>query len=205
MASVDLNQYKAASFDDAVALQLPVDANLSLVPVGPWILEEPDLVAKMAAWRGAAMAMFFAQFESTPSKTLGYLRGASLGQANRLLFMIVEDGQIVGHLGFSNVTSETAELDNVMRGMRSENPLVMQLAINALVDWGFGALGLNSVILKVSSINARAIALYERCGFTVTSSVGLRRVERDGEVVLTECTDTEADADQRSLTMTRLR
>jgi len=205
MASVDLNQYKAACFDGAVALQLPVDANLALVPVGPWILDEPDLVAKMAAWRGASMAMFFAQFESTPAKTLGYLRGASIGQANRLLFVIVEDGQIVGHVGFSNVSAETAELDNVMRGIRSENPLVMQLAINTLVEWGFGTLGLSSVTLKVSSINTRAIALYERCGFVVTASIGLRAVERDGELVLTECSDAEADADQRSLTMTRVR
>jgi len=205
MASVDLNQYKAPSFDEALAMQLLVDANLSLVPVGPWILDEPDLVSKMAAWRGASMSMFFAQFESTPAKTMGYLRGASVGQANRLLFVIVEDGQVVGHVGFSNAEAKTAELDNVMRGIRSENPLVMQLAINSLVDWGFGVLGLTSVTLKVSSINTRAMALYERCGFTVTSSVGLRRVERDGEVVLTECADSEADVEQRSVTMTRLR
>ncbi|MFM7030187.1 MAG: GNAT family N-acetyltransferase [Micrococcales bacterium] len=200
-----MNEYKVADFAAATALGLQVAEDVSLVPVGPWILSETELVARMASWRGAAMEMFFAQFESTPEKTLGYLKAASIGQANRLLFVIVESGVITGHVGFSNVSDQTAELDNVMRGIRTERSSVMQLAINRLVDWGFDELGLSNVTLKVSSINDRAIALYERCGFVVTSSVGLRRVERDGETVLTECADSAANAPQRSLTMTRFR
>lgn len=199
---MDLGQFKFASRTESVAAGIPIDEELALVPVGLWILDDDELIASMAEWRQGAMEMFFARFDSTAAKTRAYLERASLGEPGRLLFLITNGSTVVGHVGISGATDDTAELDNVMLNPGVQSKGVMGRAINALQPWCRSVLGLSSLTLKVASENARAIALYERCGFSVTSSSALRRVVSDGLVVLTECADADADVDERSITMT---
>lgn len=202
MASVNLSKYKSSNFDAAKRMAVVSGPDLLLVPIGPWILDEPDLIASMAAWRQASMNMFFARFDSTPAKTRNYLESASIGQANRLLFVILEDDTVVGHIGISNSSESSAELDNVMRGVRSDNRQMMQQATETLAEWVKTELGLRQLTLKVSSLNERAIVLYERCGFSLTSSSALKRTESEDLVQLVECADADATVAERCNTMT---
>jgi len=55
-------------------------------------------------------------------------------------------------------------------------------AMNALVDYGFGELGLQRVGLHVSPGNERAIRSYEKCGFTQEGRMRSYR-RRRGEIV----------------------
>ena len=198
-----LNRFKPSSFAEATAAGLEIEPGLALIPVGSWILNEDALIAQMAEWRQQSMAMFFAQFDSTAAKTRQYLTNASLGQDNRLLFMISDHDVLVGHIGISNATDETAEIDNVMRGIKHRSSQVMAKSLNRLSEWCFEELGLDWLTLKVSSINDRAIALYEACGFVVTESRALKLVETPELTQLTECDDSESNVEQRCLIMTR--
>jgi RimJ/RimL family protein N-acetyltransferase len=201
MASVDLSKYKVADFERAKQLSLEVSPLVQLIPIGTWILNDHELIDSMASWRQQSMNMFFAQFESTGEKTRNYLEKASIAQSNRLLFVIFESGAVVGHLGISNANDVSAELDNVMRGVRAETPQLMQLAIQRILSWSKTELGLVEVSLKVISGNQRAIELYERCGFTISKSSALKSVISGSDVTLVECADWESNVSSRSQTM----
>lgn len=203
MASVDLSKFKVVDFEVAKQFALEVSPNVQLIPVGPWILNEPELIDSMASWRQQSMGMFFAQFDSTTEKTRNYLVKASIAQTNRLLFVIFESGKAVGHLGISNATDSSAELDNVMRGIRAETPQLMQLAIELILSWAQTDLGLVEVSLKVISDNQRAIELYARCGFKLAITSALKKVTRGSDVTLVECADLESNVNSRSQTMTK--
>jgi ribosomal protein S18 acetylase RimI-like enzyme len=54
--------------------------------------------------------------------------------------------------------------------------------MNALIDYGFGELGLHRIGLHVSPGNERAIKSYEKCGFTHEGRMRSYR-RRRGEIV----------------------
>lgn len=163
-----------------------------LVPVGPWVLLKPELVRAMSEWRARSMQSFHIRFESTPSKTEQYLRDFSLGQNDRLLFMIEVDGDFLGHIGLANVTADDAEIDNVMRGVRGDPPELMEISARTLIEWAFCELGLKQLYLQVLSDNERAKDLYGRLGFVTTERHPLRIERRSDSTALVRCAKSEA-------------
>lgn len=179
-----------------------ISAEVSLVPVGSWILNDKNLIRQMSEWRGRSMRAFHIQFDSTPGKTEGYLKDFSLGQDNRLLFMIEVSGNFAGHIGLAGITEDTAEVDNVMRGFTNTYPGLMEASGCALADWSFSQLGLDTLFLRVLSDNHKAKALYERLGFVTTERNPLRLEEGVESFALVRCSEREATVTFTSNVMT---
>ncbi|MDD2818510.1 MAG: GNAT family N-acetyltransferase [Candidatus Nanopelagicales bacterium] len=163
-----------------------------LVPVGSWILADETLIEAMASWRARTMEMFLAQFESTPAKTANYLQQFSIGLEQRILFMIESDGIFLGHIGLANIHPDTAEIDNVMRGINSGPRGLMSASERSLAEWAFVTLDLSSLYLRVLSNNTLAKRLYERDGFVTTESLPLRRESAVDGTVLVPCSQDQA-------------
>jgi RimJ/RimL family protein N-acetyltransferase len=194
---VELSSLKKSKLEDARELALPVvsagELIGRLVPVGDWILGDETTIQTISEWRARFMRMFLAQFKSTPEKTEEYLRICSLGQDDRLLYMVEVKDQFVGHIGIANCTPQDAELDNLMRGGKSGPPDLMIESERTLINWCFRVLKLESIYLRILSYNFPAATLHESIGFVVQQTSPLKR-EGDAQFSqLIECEASDAN------------
>lgn len=154
-----------------------------LVPVGEWLLDDPQKIALISAWRERAKRMFLTQFDSTPERTHGYVRDALIAREDRLMFLLYDDAErFVGHLGVVNVDGTSGELDNFMRGAEGGDPRLVYLAELALLDWCFSGLGLEHSDVQVLSYNWMVTSLHEEVGFAPVQVQSLRKREEGGVV-----------------------
>lgn len=193
-----VSKLKTGNISEAKAMSLPVltreGVTVSLVPIGSWILTEEQIINLMATWRQEAMKMFLAQFESTYERTRGYLENAAISERDRLLFLVLQGDEAIGHIGFSNIHDEKAELDNVMKAGRLAFPDLMFKVSTAIIDWAFRALDLRNIHLQVTSHNESAQKLYSRLGFKTENRLPLR-LELQGDLTLhVPCAPEESDA-----------
>lgn len=137
---------------------------VSLVPVGSWILRKENLIGELVSWRSRYSRSFFAEVPATSSSMRSYLRKYAIGDTSRILFLILQDGTLSGHIGLANISRASAELDNVVRG-RQTYPGMMHEVVEFLKTWAREELGLSVIYLRVKADNKAAIALYCRSGF----------------------------------------
>ncbi len=179
---------KVGSFNEALSVALPINNSKNiqigkLVPVGNWILSDEEKIQNICDWRQKAMHMFLSQFESTYDRSLAYIKNLSIGQADRILFLIYDDNnRFVGHIGMANIENSSGELDNVMRGVAGGDPRLMYYSEVTLLDWCFRYLYFNCSSLRVLSYNCKAIALYKEVGYVISEQIHLRKREQDGVV-----------------------
>ncbi len=179
---------KRDSVEDSLKVAIDIeDATGSriglLQPVGEWILNKPDQVDLIKTWRQRAMKMFFVQFESTHERTLTYLKDLSIGQDNRLFFMIRDvEERVIGHIGISNANRKSVELDNIMRGVQGGDPRLIYQAEVSLLAWCFNTLGIEYVEARVASYNWMAASLHQEIGFTIFENQPLRKYEENGVI-----------------------
>ena len=177
---------KCSSFEGAKNCALPILNNKnvkigSLLPVGPWILQDREKVQDICDWRHKAMRFFLTQFESTYARTHDYLKNLSIGQEGRMFFLIYdEDEEFIGHIGVSNVDGRTGELDNLMRGKSGGNPQLIYFAEKTLLEWAFSILGLQHMSLQILSFNVLTMKLHSEFGFEITGKFPLMISEKDG-------------------------
>lgn len=186
-----LSEYKRNSLVAAQEFALPVpnDAGVlaQLVPIGPWILSHDALISDISSWRQRAMKMYLHQFVATPENTRKYLKDQSIGEQTRLLFLLQYNSEFIGHIGIANVTDDSAELDNLMRGKPGGPRDLMVLCEAALIDWCMTRLSLKRIYLRVLSTNVLAKEIHKQLGFTLLRQAPvLRQVEGD-RVELREC------------------
>jgi RimJ/RimL family protein N-acetyltransferase len=157
----------------------------TLEPVGWGDVNAEDSVRLLAQWREAAATAFPAVFPVTLEGTRRWLVKQLLETPDRMLFWVVAgDGRKIGHVGLFRFDYEArhVEIDNIVRGVPTVLPGVMEAAVRTLLDWTFSTFQVNDIFLRVFSDNPRAIRLYGRCGFFETQRVPLERVE-EGDVV----------------------
>lgn len=169
----------------ALAVQQHGRTIARLVPVTWRDAQRDDSIGLLARWREAANAFFPSQFPVTVAGTQRWLVQQVLELPERLLFWIRDnDGTRLGHLGLFrfDFSKPSVEIDNVVRGVDRTLPGLMTASMEALLHWSVETLGMQEIYLRVLSDNARALRLYERCGFREALRVPLVRQE-EGPVV----------------------
>lgn len=187
------------------SLELSEFANVRLTPVGPWILDQSDIVDSMTNWRAQFASNYFARFPPSTESMRAYLAKKKVSSTDAILFVIEEeDARILGHLGLKNVTPHVAEVDSVIKNPESRVPRVMECALDRLMTWSQSELGIEELSLEVISHNERARSLYERLGFSVVEERSLRRVTR-GDFVEHQCVSpAESDVLYTCIVMRRI-
>lgn len=91
-------------------------------------------------------------------------------------FAIVKkaDDQLIGFCAFHyvNIIHQRAELYIYIGEEENRGKGYGEDALNALLQYGFGTLNFNSIMLRVFSSNQKAIKCYEKVGFNI---MGIRR------------------------------
>lgn len=190
-----LQSYKHIDFKDSLKASIELGNATSLIPVGNWILSEREILESLTTWRSANMSYFFSRFEATVKSTSDYLAKYSISESNRIMFLVMYESEILGHLGLSNVHGDYGEIDNVMKSPKWEdlnNAPSMRDCLNRLLEWSHSKLRVRHFGLKVLSSNTRAIKLYSNLGFSISKSLGVTEDPKSewGSLVLTE--DAEA-------------
>lgn len=144
---------------------------------------DPATIAALTAWRNANREAFLTQFEATEARTANWLAKVVVPSRDRILFLIIDaDDKLVGNVGFANLTEESAELDNVLRGEASRYPRIAKAAVQSLLTWAFADLGLKSIYLNVFANNDKAIGLYRALGFLPREERRLSVLQSEHEI-----------------------
>ena len=75
-----------------------------------------------------------------------------------------ETGAFIGTIEFMDIQDGSAELGIAITASMQDKGYGTE-AVRAMVDYGMGTLSLRRIFLKVFPDNARAIRVYEKCGF----------------------------------------
>ena len=100
----------------------------------------------------------------TKEEELEFIRNQKLMQPFTYSMMEKSTGEFIGNTGFMNVKDGEAELGIVITYAK-QNAGYGAEAIGSLLIYGWNNLPINRVYLEVYIDNARAIHLYEKCGF----------------------------------------
>ena len=159
---------RARSYLEAERRALLVGKGTILVPAGKWLLQEREMLNLMLKWRSQNMEAFFARFTPSLDSLANYLIKGPIGDEARILFLVIQQNKLVGHLGLANVRDFHAELDNVLKSdlwCQDPSSATMRDCVESLLMWAKERLALEHVSLQVVSSNWRAIRLYEAVGF----------------------------------------
>lgn len=155
--------------------KIPISEKTVLLRV---IDDSDENIELLTKWRNQFWDAFPEKFTATVSGTKKWLKEQVFEKDDRILFMILLNNQKIGHIGTYRYDKDrnSAEIDNVVRAVRSDTPGVMEKVTNHLIVWLLNDLGLDKVRLKVFSDNYKAINLYERCGMLTVGMIPLKRV-----------------------------
>lgn len=190
----DLNAMKKETFCEALMFSLDVvdetDKKIaSLVPIGNWALRDSELLKKFTAWRQLFMRFFLTQFQASEKKTQSYLKNFSIEQNNRILFAIFMEKALVGHIGLSNVSRSTAELDNIIRGQSGGHKDLIYFSEKALLEWAFDNINVSTIYAQVMSKNFMALSLHERFLFKSKNRRSLRKIVSQASIAFEVCNE----------------
>jgi RimJ/RimL family protein N-acetyltransferase len=99
---------------------------------------------------------------------------ANLSKEHSYSIIDFENDELIGNCGFLDIDhlNQTAEVGLFIGNKNYWNKGFGSEALTLLLDYGFKALNLNNIMLRVYSFNKRAIKSYEKVGFKI---IGNRR------------------------------
>ena len=208
--NMKLNTIKFSSIEQAVENSIPITSLQNgeivahLIPVGKWILNRTKVLMSIAEWRNKYMRYYLTQFNADLENATNYIQSKIHSNSSAIFFMIADgEYKILGHIGFSNITSTTAELDNILLGEASSVRNLMQDIENQSINWIRDFLGLEKIFLKVLSYNFLAIELHEMCGFQVEDRLPIRKVHNFKQSRYEPCLFEESNLDFQCLIMSK--
>ena len=114
-----------------------------------------------------------------------------------------EKNELIGNCGFLDVDylNQTAETGLFIGNKNYWNQGYGSEALTLLLDYGFKALNLNNIMLKVYAFNKRAIKSYEKVGFKVIGKrrKGLRRGKETYDIIFMDILEKEFYENNRLL------
>lgn len=192
--------------DELYTRAIPLPSNGGyLLPVCELHASDSQLIANLSKWREENSDSFPSQFTVTLEGTQKWLRHNVLDVEDRLLFLVTDaQGYHIGHLGLANALNDnmTAEIDNVVRGVKDRAPGIMSVAMEALLNWAEDFLAPKEIYLRVFSDNQHAIDFYTRLNFVSDKELPLRKhVEGNAVRFLDREANDTAPADKSFLRM----
>lgn len=149
---------------------------LRAVPTKSQFLDAQD-IDYLTEWRNRHTTAFLTEFHAIPDQTARWLSETVHTDRSRILFMIENGaGQRVGYMGIACIDWKRSyvEADAIVSGGGTMRGL-MSAALQTLLYWARGSLGLETVAVRVLSDNP-ALAFYRKLGFEEIKRVPLRRV-----------------------------
>lgn len=205
-----LNTVKFNSIEQAVENSISITSSQNgevvahLIPVGNWILSRTKVLMSVAEWRNKYMRFYLTQFDADLENATNYILSKINPNSSAIFFMIADQQfKMIGHIGFSNIFSGTAELDNVLLGEVSPVRNLMQDVENQSIKWIVDFLDLEKIYLKVLSYNFLAIDLHQMCGFSIEDRLPIRKVHYFNQRRYEPCLIEESNLEFQCLIMSK--
>jgi RimJ/RimL family protein N-acetyltransferase len=159
---------------DSELIKIPTDDIEILLKV---VDKSEENIKLLTEWRNKFWDAFPEKFMATFSGTMKWLEKQVYEKDDRILFLIILNGEKIGHIGTYryNFKENSAEIDNVVRAIRKNHPGLMEKVTKFLINWMLQELQLTKIQLKVFSDNFKAINLYERCGMKTIGVIPLKK------------------------------
>jgi len=142
--------------------------------------DEQGVISLLTKWRRMFAKFFLTQFVLSNERTERWLNQIVLPSRDRILFLVcTSDHKAIGNFGLCNVNSESAELDNLIRGEKGGDPQLIYYSELSLLKWLFLDLGVKTACLHIFSNNSKTISLHEKVGFVVTQEYKLWEQKTD--------------------------
>jgi len=140
-------------------------------------LNDPEVTRNLVMYSGVISAVTEKSILENLSKTHTYS------------IIDIESNNLIGNCGYMNIDNlnQTADAGIFIGDKNYWNRGYGTEALSLLADYGFKALNLHNIFLKVYSFNKRAIRSYEKVGFKI---IGIRResllrdLERHDEIYM---------------------
>lgn len=155
-----------------------------LVPIARLHQYDENIITLLTKWRSEAKT-FHTTFKASNKRTEIWLRKSLLEVPDRILFLVINRfGVPIGHMGFADSLNKegTLELDNVIRGVKRQDPGLMTQATISLLEWAKQNFQPKGFKLRTLDDNEHAIQFYYKIGFRIHSKQGLRRIQRESEI-----------------------
>lgn len=149
--------------------------NISFVRLSETLL--PDYMAMVNDIERVARFIGDRREPFTEAQEKGWVRQKLAEEAVLFSMLEKETGAFIGNIEFMDVTDGAAELGIAITASMQEKGYGTE-AIHAILAYGWDQLGLSRIYLKAFPFNARAIHVYEKCGF--------RQYDRTDEKVFME-------------------
>lgn len=154
-----------------------------LKPVDTLLASDSDIITKLTRWRKMFMKYFLTQFHATEERTKLWIQRVVIKDDTRLLFLILDEiEKPIGNFGVCNISSESAELDNLIRGERGGDPKLVYFSELFLMNWIYRNLNVDRIFLHVFSTNTRTISLHSSIGFNISRGYSLIKHVSNKEV-----------------------
>lgn len=189
--------YKGIPLSEEVSIAIQEKGELKgfLIPVGiDYKKRYPEFVDLICKWREENPVGFVNRFKGSREKTENWIDNVLLPRKDRILFFVsTTKGELIGHLGYSNFDFEnqSAEIDNVVRGIKDAEKGMMTKAMQTILLWGKKRLELKNIFLRVLDDNEHAIAFYQNLKFKEIGLVPLFRIEHDDMIEWVELEEHE--------------
>lgn len=164
-----------------------------LHPIGSAFFPDESLIDKMKEWRNRAGMFFRSQFKATAECTKTWLSEVVVPASNRILFIIYVDNVPVGHFGLCNINSNSAELDNAIRGEFGGGANLFVAVERSLIEIAFNELDVKEVHARVFSNNFLAMRMHTDLGFTELGRSPLKMMDSSFMKEYVECSLGESN------------
>jgi RimJ/RimL family protein N-acetyltransferase len=165
----DIKGFNATDIDFLIPI-LKADGSKigELKPVNKKLIKEVEIVNSLTKWREKFTRYFLTQFQPTIQRTVNWLNNVVVASDNKVLFLIYnENNKLIGHIGLSNISVDSVEIDNLVRGEVGGDKDLIFFSEIALIDWVFYQLNVPLIVLNVFSNNFLAINLHKEVGFSI--------------------------------------
>lgn len=171
-----------------------------LVPVNDRTLMFFDNACELSSdWRNRFQDGFLTRFTATPERTLQWLQNEVIPRNDKILFFIVVDGTIVGHIGLTDITADNAEIDNVVNTYRQKS--FFYQVLHTVVQLCFDMLSVKKITIRYLSENAAAVRAYGKIFQEKPVRIDpMRRIQTGDMVKYIVCGSENADVDTWYLT-----